>query len=288
MSTDGQKKNARELLEIDVREVSLVDRPAIRREFLITKRRQEEIDMGAFATEDPKAAAPSDVGITKDENSGSDAGQSNTQPTETPAEPAAAPAADPAPAPAATEPVNKGGKPMDKGEGKDKAEDEDPKMGPDGKPLPPFMQGKGKTKEKTEKAEDVDVVGKLIEEIQKARSFTSPRIDQIKSAAMGLNQLLKTVDEGAFKAMLTDLKVLPSNATVPQAVKPQGVTKSEDGGEAPAGDDTQVAALEKRLADTEAKLADVLKARNPSASVEGEGGSDTQKPVEKSFWNGVL
>jgi hypothetical protein len=156
------------------------------------------------------------------------------------------------------------------------------KTGPDGKPLPPFMQ------KETKKAEEVDgaMMDRFFDQIQKARSFTGPRMEQIKSAATAMNSLLKAVDEPAFKAMLVDLKVLPSNATVDQGVKPTGVTKSETV-ETPAGD-TKTAELEKRLADTEAKLAEVLKARNPSASVEGEGGGDTKKTVEKSLWSGVL
>lgn len=284
--TTEDMKNARELLEVDVREVSLVDRPAIRREFLITKRKQEE-DMGAFTNEDRQGVDPSAVGIAKDVNSGTDAGQT-TDNTNT-AAPAAPAEGTPPAEPTTTEPVDKAGKPEKKaakpGGGGGDMEDEDVKVGPDGKPLPPFMQGKAK--EKTQKNEDL--LGELVEQIQKARSFTSPRIDQIKTAAAGLNNLLKTVDEGAFKAMLVDLKVLPANSTVDQAVKPTGVSKSETSDNSSNGDSTKVEALEKRLADTEAKLAEVLKARNPSTSIEGEGGGDNKtQEVKKNFWGGVL
>lgn len=41
------KKDAREILDLKVKEVSLVDRPAIEREFLLIKRKEEE-SMGAF------------------------------------------------------------------------------------------------------------------------------------------------------------------------------------------------------------------------------------------------
>lgn len=278
------KKDARELLEIDVREVSLVDSPAIRREFLITKRRQED-NMSAFATEDRQTVDPSAVGIAK---SGSDAGQvtTSTEPvdkaaTEKEAAEKAAAEKKAAEEKAAAEKVA-----AEKKAAEEKPEDDkEVKIGPDGKPLPAFMQPKEKTE--TTKAADADLLGQLIDEVQKARSFTSPRIDQIKSAAAGLNNLLKTVDEGAFKAMLVDMKVLPADATVPQAVKPTGVTKAE-GGEEPAGENTELADVKKRLADTEAKLDEVLKARNPSTSIDGDGDGDTKIPVEKNFWNGVI
>jgi hypothetical protein len=49
------KADAREILDLKAREVSIVDRPAIERTFLVVKRKQED-EMGAFATDDGGAA----------------------------------------------------------------------------------------------------------------------------------------------------------------------------------------------------------------------------------------
>ncbi len=73
MATKEDLKGARELVDLDVREVSLVDRPANLREFLVAKRMED--NMGVFETEydggvDPSQVAPG-LAVTKAKDAGS-------------------------------------------------------------------------------------------------------------------------------------------------------------------------------------------------------------------------
>jgi hypothetical protein len=52
------KADAREILELRAKEVSLVDRPAILRQFLVVKRQQQEATMGAFDNTDGSQPVP--------------------------------------------------------------------------------------------------------------------------------------------------------------------------------------------------------------------------------------
>lgn len=128
--------------------------------------------------------------------------------------------------------------------------------------------------------------------VQKARSFTNARTQALSGAVSAMVKLLGEVDEPALKAALAGLKGgdLPNSPGVDSQVRPTAPTqKSADGGE--GGDENPiVAALSKALEPITKRLDEIEKTRNPSQSVEGDGGSDTQTPVEKNggFWKGVL
>lgn len=125
--------------------------------------------------------------------------------------------------------------------------------------------------------------------VQKARSFTNARTEVLSSVVGSLAKLLGDVDDDALKKALGNLSKgnLPNNATVDSQVRPTGVSKSADGDEGEAN--AIVEAIGKALEPVTKRLDEIEKTRNPSKSVEGEGGSDQQQTqVEKSFWHGVL
>ena len=136
--------------------------------------------------------------------------------------------------------------------------------------------------------------------VSKARHFTPERTDALASVVGSLVKLLNDVDPSAIKALEenaakggTPLKIpdMPKDTKVPSMVQPTGtgapalamsVTKSEDG--------TEFATIAKadldKLLTVNERLEAIEKARAPSQSVEGDGGTETK--VEKSLWAGVL
>lgn len=131
--------------------------------------------------------------------------------------------------------------------------------------------------------------------VNKAKGFTSARTEALKGAVAGLAKLLGEVDEKQLKEALAGMGDgrfgnLPSNSSVPSSVRPVGTTKSADGGEGEAeGLAEQIAAIVSKAVEPVTKRLDEIEStRNPSKSVEGDGGSDTQTEVKKSLWDGVL
>jgi hypothetical protein len=121
------------------------------------------------------------------------------------------------------------------------------------------------------------------DEIQKSKRFTPSRTESLKKTAIDLLKLLGEIDVAAMKSIVDSFK--PSNV-VKQEGEKQMDQKSEK--------DPNVEKLESELTETRAKLEettkkleDIEKSRQPSKSVEGEGGTD-KKETKKSFWTGVL
>lgn len=132
----------------------------------------------------------------------------------------------------------------------------------------------------------IDSDGNLHIVTKGAKKLTAERTSALSEAATKILGLLKETDEAAFKAAIEAIgKELPSTATVPQAVKPTGIGSVDTPKPTTKNDsdprDAQIEALTKRLDAIE-------KARTPTTSVGSDGGTDGAKPVEKSFWSGIL
>lgn len=254
--------DARKLIDLDVREVSLVDRAAIKREFLVMKRLDDgAVDPAAVTSEVEKTAVPSDDNLapeTKESLTKVMDGLKDAQ----------VPGAEPAilflskvlegkmPG------VNVGQAPTDRTA--ERLLEETTKMDPKTKndagqqeggqtvqasaqaqapvakqettapaatetPAPaPTAQVEKQKALSTEVAPAVQIMndGSVIvsgQEVVKGKSFTSTRTSTIKDAALGLANLLKDVDPAALGEVLESFKSeLPSNAKVTQQVVPQG------------------------------------------------------------------
>jgi hypothetical protein len=282
---DGFEERPRRILELDVQEVSIVDRPAILRRFLVTKRRTEERTMGAFE--------PTNEEVKK--NAEKEA-----------AEKAAAEKAAAEKEAAEKAAVEKGTIP-DKGaiadflKGLEGAEGATVKeviahlQNSEKGAMPPWLKKPGagdkEEKKKSEGGDDMVVVkadGSIHvrgEAVEKRRQFTAARIQAMKETTLQLAGLINEVAPDVAKEIAAALKELPSNAKVPQAVKPTGtakeVTKSE-------GLEKENEELKKSVAELTKRLDDIEKTRPVSKSAEAEGGTDSPKPKGESFWKGVL
>jgi len=140
-----------------------------------------------------------------------------------------------------------------------------------------------KEEDETEDADDVDV-SKVLEAleqgIQKAKQFTPGRVAKLKDMADTLQKLLSevTTKEAATKA-------LPSGAKFGDS-KVIELTKA-----IMALNDSITKHFQTTIETTKAlheRVETIEKARNPSQSIEGDGGTDDLEKVEKSFWSGLL
>jgi len=129
---------------------------------------------------------------------------------------------------------------------------------------------------------------KISAAVQKGKTFTSGRTDTLKDAISGLAGILKEVDEDGLNALIDKLKT-SKGAMVDSAVRPVGTKKSVEGEE--TKEDTiakALAPLVEEVKNVSKRLEDIEKARTPSKSVEGDGGTDGAIEVKKSMWEGVL
>jgi len=300
---------ARKILDVDVREVSLVDRAANLRQFLVVKR-LEDIEMGAFiGTERSNVMTEAELLKQKKDDEAKDLAKAEAAKKEEEAK-----------AKAKKEEEAKAGKPKDKEDTEEddetkaakkkaaKLEEENKAMNPaavagmlgslKGKGLPkaavdelvtwlesqkagapedkyPSPQGKP-----TKKSLSVSVLedGSVVvegEHLTKARKFTEARTGTVKEVVTQLMNLLNEVDEEAAKSLMASFKELPCGKVPGQEVKPVGT----EGGQI-------IKQLEAMNADLTKRLEAIETARGGSKGVP-DNGTDS-RTVKKSMWSGVL
>lgn len=258
---------ARRLVDLKVDEVSVVDRPAIQREFLIRKRVEEQL-MDIPNTKEPTAdsASPTEVENAETDTSETPAASGNAP---TPSSPERS-------APGKTsEQEPEGDKTMTKS--KDDELDEQPKqkaLSLDESNASAFIQ--------------VDEDGQLHFVTKSGKAFTARRTRALSEASTKLLGMLKEVDEEAFKSMVQQFvgKEMPRDPGFESGVRPVPTKKSAE----PAEDTRPAWAKEivKQLTTQNERLEAIEKARSPSTSVDAAGGTDDPKKVEKSLWSNVL
>lgn len=121
----------------------------------------------------------------------------------------------------------------------------------------------------------------------KGRSFTPKRTAALADGTSKLLELLRDTDQEAFKKLVASIteKELPRDPKLTPGVAAVGTRKSDDGSpEGEAGMDKVMKALES----LGTRLESIEKARSPSKSVDPDGGSDNSSSVKKSLWSGVL
>jgi len=295
MEQKEELKPTRRMLDVKVREVSLVDRAANLRSFLVVKRLEGNMDETVKdevvqKSENPEKVETPNPEISKDEP------KKEVEPTE--------------PEKVDAEKACGGSKDEDKkkacgedGEDEEETKRKNSKKSEEEKGMNPaafaaiLRNMKGAPKEavkeivswlESKKSDGEANVSKDLQqenedEIQKSKRFTPSRTESLKKTAIDLLKLLGEIDVAAMKSIVDSFK--PSNV-VKQEGEKQMDQKSEK--------DPNVEKLESELTETRAKLEettkkleDIEKSRQPSKSVEGEGGTD-KKETKKSFWTGVL
>jgi hypothetical protein len=311
-------KEARRLLDLDVKEVSLVDRPANLKEFLVVKRLEHGgKQMSAFAAdtenkgaENPNPETETEVVKMTDADDGAngdasadagDAGEAEGGDAEGTGE------AEGGDAEGTTETEVEKAIPKEITASIKSIRDFMAKANPvDKGMLANTLQkafGKAPTKKTETKKSDepaapvpaVQVMddGSVLVSgtpVQKAKGFTTQRTDAIKSVVSNLVGLLGDVDTEVAKALVADL-----NKAIPKTSKAAPVAKSEDGEDSNA-DPVDVAAIvqaavEKAIAPVAERVEKIEKARAPSKSVDGDGKTDSTVDVQKDaggIWKGVL
>lgn len=295
----------RRIVDLDVKEVSLVDRPAIRRTFLVIKREEEE-PMGAFAPEKEirKSTEAEDEEKAK-AGKGKDEGACKAgEDAEDEEKAKAGKGKDEMSCKAGKVPEDeaamKAGKPTDEEE---MAKAMNPKAmiglieGIKGAPkdavdkLVGFLESKAKAAKpgdeypypKTKNLVVVKADGsvEISAEVTKGRKmFTEQRASMLKDTILSLARVLQEADEETSKAMIEEMKALPSNASVTRAVQPAPAKKAGE-------DEDEVEKLKGEVTKLTKRLAEIEGTRQVSKSASAEG-TDEKKPVQKSLWSGVL
>jgi len=292
----------RRIVDLEVKEVSLVDRPAIRRTFLVIKRLEEKT-MGAFANdlEEKVQKAKKDAEDAEAEKAGKPKAGAEMTPEEK-ADAAAEEEEEKKKAgmpPKALAAMIRGIKGAPKGavdelttflEEKAKAakgdEDEEAaKAGPGAEGAPanpdeeyPSPNSKGKKAKSEGNLLVVKADGSIeldTAAISKGRKmFTEQRVSAIKETFLNLARVLQDADENAAKEAFAAIKELPTSVAMASEVRPAGAGKVQKD-------------LENEVAELTKRLATIEKARNPSKAT-GPEGTDQPKEVKKSLWSGVL
>lgn len=295
-------------LDLDVEEISVVDKPAIEVEFLVTKRMEEKSmeiqDQDATVTETEKntdgagvvpvdaPASNNDAAVNKAlenvasmvENIAKAAGvklgekteevkkETSDESTEETEKAKSAPAATPATLRALYQKQLKAAGVS--GEALEKAMSEFDKA--------KFPMQEEKKTTKSDDSDDVQAIKAmeaLEQAISKAKSFTPGRVAQLKSVVEQLQKLLAGVMEipqGASPKTSTPGVGMHSNMSAVQQL-----TKSMEG---------LTEAVNKSIqtqADLATRVEAIEKARAPSTALENEGNSTTTE-TKKGFWEGVL
>jgi len=307
-------KKQREFIKLTVDELSLVDSPAIEEEFIVTKR-LEESDMADNKAGNTQASETASTEDTQSDVAKSEAGAVESVPVEVAkadneavekameqvtknVEEIVKSAKDAiADAGASEEGVEKGKMPKDVF----KAELE--KAGIKGdelkKALEKFdkaMGGKDKVKKATEDSEPevetekskqseadegevaMKTLGVLEDAIQKAKTFTPKRQAKLQKV---LDELKSVLDEVSGSTSTTKKE----DDSVSKLAGIEEVTKKLD--ELKEAISKQNETSEKTVKELTDRVETIEKTRNPSTSVEDDGGTDTQE-TKKGFWSGVL
>ncbi len=133
----------------------------------------------------------------------------------------------------------------------------------------------------------VDEDGQLHFVTKSGKAFTARRTQALTEASTKLLEMLREVDEKSFQGAMQRLvgKELPKDPTYQSGVRPVPTKKSVETEEAPPAWATQIS---KQIAAQNERLEAIEKARSPSTSVEAAGGTDDPQKVRKSLWSDVL
>lgn len=121
--------------------------------------------------------------------------------------------------------------------------------------------------------------------VEKAKTFGKGKTVALQNAVSALAKLLGDVSEDALKTAMSPFM---------DPTKKVDTTKAADAEPAaeptPAVDPSELItkAVSAALEPITKRLEEIEKTRNPSQSVEGDGGTDTTTPVKKSIWSGIL
>jgi hypothetical protein len=281
MATIQNKKqeldDVRRIIELDVKEVSLVDKPAIRREFLVIKRLEDA--MGAFKNE-AETNTPQES-VAKGETKPQVDDTANT-----PAEPAEPASEEATPPEDETIPEVPGDK-----DGSEKSGTNDEEGEPVAKASNPATAAAVLPKGISVQISPDGSVSVHGEPINKGKTFTAGRIKTIKEAIGQLMGILSEVDE----PKTTEPKTTEPKTTEPKTTEP--TSKSDSVPVVNDGEDKLIAKLNELVSavkDTKdattalSKRVDEIEGIRPSStSVDGEGGTD-QVETKKGFWDGVV
>ena len=248
----------RRFVELKVNEISLVDIPANEKEFAVIKRLQEETKMTVKKEEVEKVKVeveePKDDAVEKALEKVTDlVGDLVSKSSEEKAEEKA------------EEKTEE--KTEDKTEEKeeDKTEEKEEEKTEE--------KEEEKEEEKTEEKEEEKTEDKTEEPTNKAKRFTPARMKTLETAIQFLQDLV------------SDLTPLQQEIN--------STEESEDGVEKLIEDFTsRVVKQFEKMTDIYKKLDEriekIEKIRNPSTSLEEDGGTDKEKDIEKNFWHGAL
>jgi hypothetical protein len=114
------------------------------------------------------------------------------------------------------------------------------------------------------------------------KMFTEQRTAMLKDTIISLARMLNEADEDASKAMIEEVKALPSNASVASAVQPTPAKKASK-----ADEEDEVEKLKGEVSKLTKRLAEVEGTRHVSKSASEEG-TDEKTKIQKSLWSGLL
>lgn len=309
MEQKEELKPTRRIMDVNVREVSLVDRAANLRSFLVVKRLEGNMDEtvkdeAVRKAEDPEKVEAPNPEISKEEPKTEVA---SIEPEKVEAEKACGGGSKDEDKKKACGGSKDDEKKKACGSGDEEDEEEmkrkNSKKSEEEKGMNPaaisaiLRSMKGAPKEavkeivswlESKKSDSEANVSKDLQkesedEIQKSKRFTPSRTESLKKTALDLLKLLGEIDVEAMKSIVDSFK---SSNVAKQEGEKEMDQKSEK--------DPNVEKLESELTETKAKLEEktkkleeIEKSRLPSKSVESEGGTD-KKETKKSFWTGVL
>jgi len=298
----------RHILDVDVKEVSLVDRAANLRQFLVVKRLEEGELMGAFAEErredmnkNQEVLKAGEKELTEEEKAKLEAEKEKKKKQKEKED--------------EKEVAEKDSELKEEKEKEDKEKAMQPKALAgmlrklSGAPKGPVSEliswlesktkqdpmedeeeedeeMKGKEKKTQKNLEGVQVAvmddGSVVvsgQPVTKSKKFTPARMAAMKEMAMQLMKLIGDVDSNTAKDIMEAIKELPKDKSVPSSVRPVNTSKSVES--------EVVKQLQEENVKLEKRIEEIEKTRMPSKSVEDNGGTD-QKAVKKSLWSGVL
>lgn len=289
MGEKSEDEKVRRILDVDVKEVSLVDRAANLRRFLVIKRLEKDESMGAFETDDERRNTMTKEELEKakkmkeeeeEEEKKRKAEEEEEEEKKRKAMEEEEEEKKKAMNPAAVAGIIRGLKGAPK-EAVDKLVAWLETKKQDSKEKYPYPAPAKKDMEGVSVAvmEDGSVIVSG-QEVSKSKKFTSSRTDTLKQVAMQLMKLIGDVDQDTMKAIVDSLKELPEGKSPPSAVRPVGTQKSLE-------EEEVLKQLRDENEGLKGRVEALEKAKMPSKSVEGNGGTDSQT-VKKGLWSGVL
>jgi len=294
ITKNKSKKDAREILGLDTREVSIVDKPAILREFLLWKRNEEVKTMGAF---DPnngltnetleKAGLPVDLvkSITNIKEYLNKSSDSESVPNE-----------DIDSIVTFLSQLKPGDYPVEKAEDKEKEEDDKEKKKAEDKDKEKEKEESEDKKKSDDKEKDEDeeknkvkksIVFQLgengellnVEDLEKNKRFTGERTATLKKTTEQLLGMLVSVDPDSVKGIISDL----TKTALPADVK--WVSKGENTDSVTKSIEEVFAPIKKSLEDISGRVSKIEETRPAPKSSEDKL---VQKNTDGNIWTGLL